>query len=120
MIVKAPLIKLICWNVWKRNWGDTNQKAPFITKRGRFELIRKDSHKRRLYLQYFTNKPSFGSKLEEFGSQKIDFQAFQSFQQMKRRLFKRKRNTVTLNKRRLFNEEKKSKSPFKNQTVCES
>ena len=25
---------------------DTKQKAPFITKRGRFELIRKDSHKR--------------------------------------------------------------------------
>ena len=64
-------------------------------------------------LQYLTNKPCFWSKLEEFGSQKIDFQAFQSFHQMKRRLFKRKRSTVTLNKRRLFNEEKKSKSPFK-------
>ena len=49
MIVKAPLIKLICWNVWMRNWGYTKQKAPFITKRGRLELIRKDSHKRRLW-----------------------------------------------------------------------
>ena len=44
MIVKAPLIKLICWNVWRRNWGYTKQKAPFITKRGRFEPIQKGSH----------------------------------------------------------------------------
>ena len=120
MIVKAPLIKLICWNVWRRNWGYTKQKAPFITKRGRFELIRKDSHKRRLSFKVFEQQAFFGSKLEEFGSQKIDFQAFQSFQQMKRRLFKCKRSTLTVNKRNLFNEEKKSKSSFKNQIVCES
>ena len=59
MIVKAPLIKLICYNVWKCNWGDTKQKAPFITKRGRFELIRKDSHKRRLYFTVVDQRAFF-------------------------------------------------------------
>ena len=59
--------------------------------------------------QYLINRLFFGSKLEAFDLQKIDFQEFQSFQQMKRRLFKRKRSTLTINKRRLFNEEKKSK-----------
>ena len=84
---------------------DTNQKAPFITKRGRFELMWKDLHKRRLSFAIFDQWAFFGLKLGEFDLQKIDFQEFQSFQQMKRRL---------------FNEEKKSKSSFKNQIVCES
>ena len=46
---KGAFDKIDLLDVWKRNWGDTKQKAPFITKRGRFELIRKDSHKRRLW-----------------------------------------------------------------------
>ena len=59
---------------------DTKQKAPFITKRGPFEPIRKDSHIRRLSFTVFDQQAFFGSKLGEFGSQKIDFQEFQSFQ----------------------------------------
>ena len=59
---------------------DTNQKAPFITKRGRFELTRKDSHKRRLSFAIFDQQAFFGLKLGEFDLQKIDFQEFQSFQ----------------------------------------
>ena len=35
---------------------DTNQKAPFITKRGRFELTRKDLHKRRLSFTVFGSR----------------------------------------------------------------
>ena len=92
---------------------DTNQKAPFITKRGRFELMWKDSHKRRLSFAIFDQQAFFGSKLEAFDLQKIDFQEFQSFQQMKRRLFKRKRSTLTINKRRLFNEQKKVRDLLK-------
>ena len=92
---------------------DTKQKAPFITKRGRFEPIRKDSHKRRLSFTVFDQQAFFGSKLGEFGSQKIDFQEFQSFQQMKRCLFECKRSTLTLNKRPLSMKKRRVRAPLK-------
>ena len=79
MIVKAPLIKLICWNVWRRNWGYTKQKAPFITKRGRFELMRKDSVKRHLSFAIFDQQDFFGSKLGEFTYRKLSFKNFNRF-----------------------------------------
>ena len=63
--------------------------------------MRKVSHKKRLSFAIFDQKAFFGSKLEEFDLYKIDFQEFQSFQQMKRR----NRSTLTINKRRLLNEE---------------
>ena len=54
---------------------ETNQKAPFIPKRGRFELMRKDSDKRHLSFAIFDQQAFFGLKLGEF-----DFQEFQLFQ----------------------------------------
>ena len=83
---------------------DTNQKAPFITKRGRFELIRNDLYKRRLSFTVFDQQAFFWIDTRKIGLIKNRLLRISAVSTNEKEPLKRKRIMLTINnKRRLFN-----------------
>ena len=83
---------------------DTNQNAPFITKTGRFELIRNDLNKSRLSLTVFDQQAFFWIDTRRIGLIKNRLLRISVASTNEKAPLRRDRIMLTINnKRRLFN-----------------